>query len=411
VLDSKWTTTLLIVLIIGIVASFYVDESMLGLKKGGDKSTTKPPISNSDTARKVEPWVRVTVTPFAEGFELPTDITNADDGSNRLFIAEKPGRIKIAYNGEVLNEPFLDITDKVRSKEAERGLLGVAFHPGYKENGRFFVNYTDLNGDTVVSEYKVSADPNRADPESEQILLQIDQPASNHNGGQIQFGPDGYLYIGTGDGGSTGDPWGNAQNKNTLLGKILRIDVDGGKPYGIPPDNPFINDPNAKDEIWAYGLRNPWRFSFDAKSGDMFIADVGEGKWEEVNFQPRGSGGGENYGWNLFEENHKFSDSDELDITVFPVFDYSHDEGCSITGGYVYRGNKYPELAGTYLFSDFCSGKIWGLRNKGDVGWEWTEFLDTELGVSSFGVDENNGIYLLNLYDGSVHLISTVPQE
>ncbi len=288
-LNSKWVTTLLIVLIIGIVASFYVDESILGLNKGSVPFTTNPSINKNDTTSKVEPWAGITVAPFANGFEMPVDITNVGDGSNRLFVAEKPGRIKIIDNGEVLDDPFLDIIDKVRSKEVERGLLGVAFHPKYKQNGRFFVNYTDLRGDTVISEYKVSADMNTADPESEQILLRIMQPASNHNGGQIQFGPDGYLYIGTGDGGSAGDRLGNAQDKNTLLGKILRIDVDRRKPYDIPYDNPFINDHNVKAEIWAYGLRNPWRFSFDTKSGDLYTADVGQNKWEEINFQSQGS--------------------------------------------------------------------------------------------------------------------------
>ena len=412
-LNSKWVTTLLIVLIIGIVASFYVDESILGLNKGSVPFTTNPSINKNDTTSKVEPWAGITVAPFANGFEMPVDITNVGDGSNRLFVAEKPGRIKIIDNGEVLDDPFLDIIDKVRSKEVERGLLGVAFHPKYKQNGRFFVNYTDLRGDTVISEYKVSADMNTADPESEQILLRIKQPASNHNGGQIQFGPDGYLYIGTGDGGSAGDRLGNAQDQNTLLGKILRIDVDGRKPYDIPYNNPFINDHNAKAEIWAYGLRNPWRFSFDTKSGDLYTADVGQNKWEEINFQSYGNRGGENYGWNVFEGNHIYrkSGTQISDDVTYPVVEYNHDEGCSVTGGYVYRGSAYPKLAGTYLFSDFCSGKIWGLRSNDSGKWEWTEFLDTELGVSSFGVDENGEIYLLDLYDGSVHIISAVPKE
>ncbi len=356
----------------------------------------------------VAPWATVEVTPVAAGFQMPTYITHAGDGSGRLFLTEKPGRVWIIQDGQVLPEPFLDIRDRVRSQESERGLLSIAFHPDYVTNGRFFVNYTDAKGHTVVAEYRVTDNPNRADPNSERILLYIEQPAANHNGGLLKFGPDGYLYIGMGDGGSAGDPWGNAQNLGVLLGKMLRIDVDGGEPYAIPPDNPFVGQEGARPEIWAYGLRNPWRFSFDRATGDLYIADVGQNAWEEVHVQPASSRGGENYGWDIMEGFHCFEPPEGCDPTglVMPVVEYGHDVGCSITGGYVYRGTRYPALVGTYFFSDFCTGRIWGLRKGASGAWEWAEFLDTDLNVSSFGEGEDGEIYILDYGSGSVyHLV------
>jgi glucose/arabinose dehydrogenase len=250
----------------------------------------------------------IVVKPFITGLSNPIAITNAGDDSGRLFVVLQNGQIIIHDGTRVLSKPFIDISSLV-SSGSERGLLSVAFHPNHASNGFFFVTYTNINGDTVIARYSVSGNPNVADPNSANILLTITQPFSNHNGGQLQFGPDGYLYIGMGDGGSGGDPQNNAQNLNTLLGKILRIDVDGGFPYVIPPDNPFRETHGARDEIWSLGLRNPWRFGFDRLTGDLYLADVGQERWEEVNFQPASSLGGENYGWRLMEGNHCFNPS------------------------------------------------------------------------------------------------------
>ncbi|MEO8036020.1 MAG: PQQ-dependent sugar dehydrogenase, partial [Acidobacteriota bacterium] len=277
----------------------------------------------------------------------PTSIVSA--GDSRLFITEQPGRILI-YDGTALRPtPFLDIRSLV-SCCGERGLLSVAFHPHYRDNGFFFVDYTDSNGDTIVTRYRVSsADPDRADASSALRLLKIVQPFSNHNGGQLQFGPDGFLYLGMGDGGSGGDPQNNGQNLGSLLGKILRLDVDGGSPYAVPASNPFVSRAGARPEIWAYGLRNPWRFSFDRTSGDLWIADVGQDRWEEIDLQPAPSIGGENYGWRTTEARHCFNPSANCSTNgiTFPVAEYSHGEGCSITGGYRYRGARYPLLKGS----------------------------------------------------------------
>ncbi len=252
----------------------------------------------------------------------------------------------------------------------------------------------------------MSANPNRADENTERVLLKIPQPAGNHNGGLILFGPDRYLYIGMGDGGSAGDPWGNAQNLSVLLGKLLRIDIDKGYPYSIPPDNPFNDKPGIKPEIWAYGLRNPWRYSFDRLTGDLYIADVGQNKWEEVHFQGAGSKGGQNYGWDLLEGFHDFEikpGSDRSGLTP-PILEYGHDVGISITGGYVYRGKKFPDLNGTYFFADFGSGSIWGLRRT-SRGWQWALFKHTSYQISTFGEDEVGEIYLADYISGRIFQI------
>jgi glucose/arabinose dehydrogenase len=367
-------------------------------------------VSSMQNANIVKPWARIELKPVASGFRQPTYLTNAKDGSGSMFVVEKEGWVKIIKKGRVLSAPFLDIVPKVRSKESERGLFSVAFHPNYKQNGRFFVNYTNLNGDTVISEYKVGNNPDKAEMESERIILTIKQPASNHNGGQLQFGPDGHLYIGMGDGGGLGDPWGNAQNKKVLLGKMLRIDIDSGEPYGIPTNNPFAGKIEAREEIWATGLRNPWRFSFDSVTGDMYIADVGEHDWEEIHFQPANSKGGENYGWNLMEGFHDFQLTKGFDksLLTMPVLEYGHDQGCSVTGGYIYRGKRHSTISGTYFFSDFCSGKIWGLRRNQEREWEWTELQGTPLKVSSFGQDEDGEIYVLDFKTGDIYRLSAV---
>jgi len=261
------------------------------------------------------------------------------DGSGRLFVIEKVGRIRIIEDGQLLEAPFLDITDRVGSDGNEQGLLGFAFHPQYGDIGRFFVNYTDRRGDTVIARFQVTSDPNLADPASETQLLGIDQPFPNHNGGVLAFGPDGYLYAGLGDGGSQGDPNGNAQNTDVLLGKILRLDVDSADPYTVPADNPFGN------EVWAYGFRNPWRFSFDRATGDLYIGDVGQNQWEEIDFIPAGSPGGANFGWDHREGAHEYEGGGPEGM-IDPVAEYSHPEGgCSVTGGYVYRG-AMPEWNG-----------------------------------------------------------------
>lgn len=350
----------------------------------------------------------IELEPFVSGIEQPTTITNAGDGSGRLFVTSKTGQIHVIEGGKVLDTPFLDISEQITTNN-ERGLLGLAFHPNYEENGRFFINYTNLDGDTVIAEYSVSDDPNVADASSEQILLTIEQPQSNHNGGQLAFGPDGYLYIGTGDGGGGGDDHGeigNGQSLDTLLGKILRIDVDSGDPYAIPADNPFANSDEALPEIWAYGLRNPWRFSFDRETGDLWIADVGQNAWEEVNFQPADSPGGENYGWRLMEGTHCFNPPENCNdgTLVLPVLEYSHDVGSSITGGYVYRGSAYPELVGTYFFGDYVSGRLWGATQNSEGEWSMEQLLDTKLNIVAFGEDEAGELYVAD-FAGDIYRV------
>ncbi|HSE84472.1 MAG TPA: PQQ-dependent sugar dehydrogenase [Thermodesulfobacteriota bacterium] len=363
---------------------------------------------NGMKARLVEPWAKIELKKIVSGFDEPTYLTHANDGSGRIFVVEKAGRIKIIKDGKVLSKPFLDIVSRVGSRGSEQGLLSVVFHPGYSQSGRFFVNYTNLDGNTVVSEYRVTDNPDIADKGSERIIITIEQPARNHNGGQLQFGPDSYLYIGMGDGGRGGKD--NAQSKQVLLGKMLRIDVNSGKPYGIPENNPFIGETGTRPEIWAYGLRNPWRFSFDRSTGDMYIADVGEYDWEEIDFQPAGSKGGENYGWDLLEGFHAFElpEGYNKGLLTMPVVEYDHGLGCSVTGGYVYRGKSFPSISGTYFFSDYCSGLIWGLRKTSERGWEWAEFLDSSYSVSSFGQDESGEIYVLDYEDGTVYQITVV---
>jgi glucose/arabinose dehydrogenase len=345
----------------------------------------------------------IRVEPFADGFESPLYATHAGDDSGRIFVVEKRGAIRIVRDGARVERPFLDIVDRVGSDASERGLLSVAFHPEYRENGLLFVNYTDKNGDTVISRFQVTADPDAADPASEQVLLQIDQPAANHNGGLVKFGPDGFLYIGMGDGGRAGDPWGNAQNPEALLGKLLRIDVDGGEPYAIPADNPFAGG-GGRPEIWATGLRNPWRFSFDRADGTLFIADVGQNQFEEVNVQPAAAAG-LNYGWNITEaqECYAASGCDTANL-VAPATQYSHDEGCSITGGYVYRGAEFPALAGTYIFGDYCSGRIWTLRGSGDA-WQREDALQVDFQVASFGEDQAGELYITGIDDGTLYKV------
>ena len=347
----------------------------------------------------------LTLAPFVQAESPITYLTHSGDGSGRVFLVEKAGRIRIIQDGQLQPQPFLDIRDLVQAGSSERGLLSVAFDPHYGENGEFYVNYTAnaSSGGTVVARYKVSADPNVADPASGQAILEIAQPAPNHNGGQLQFGPDGYLYVGMGDGGSAGDPWGNGQNLNALLGKLLRLDARGQVAYAIPAGNPFTGSGDARPEIWAYGLRNPWRFSFDRQTGDLYIADVGQNAWEEVNFQRADSAGGENYGWNTMEALACYrANTCDTDGKVLPVAEYSHDQGCSVTGGYVYRGQEIPGLVGTYLYADYCTGTVWGLRPDGADGWQSTVLVASGANISSFGEDAEGELYVLDL-NGQVY--------
>jgi glucose/arabinose dehydrogenase len=373
--------------------------------------SAQPPTGTATPALPLAaPTVAVEVA--FSGFESPVYITH-DGEASRLFVVEKAGRIRLIQNGTVQPAPFLDITDRVGSRGSEQGLLSVAFPPDYAANGLFYVDYTDLNGNTVIARYRRPADnPRQADPASEQKILQIDQPAANHNGGQLQFGPDGYLYIGMGDGGGAGDQWGNAQSTGVLLGKILRIDVGGTDTYTIPPDNPFAGKAGARPEIWALGLRNPWRFSFDRATGDLYIADVGQNTYEEVDFQPARSPGGQNYGWNRMEATHCFKPASGCDSTgtVPPVAEYEHSQGgCSITGGYVYRGTRFPQMAGVYFFADFCTGKVWGLWPDTSGAWRMDFLLDSGLSPSSFGEDAAGEIYLVGYQDGTLYHLTAAP--
>ncbi|MGB3329452.1 MAG: PQQ-dependent sugar dehydrogenase [Thermomicrobiales bacterium] len=345
----------------------------------------------------------------ARGFEKPLFLTHAGDGSGRSFVVEQPGRIRIVTDGTVGETPFLDITDRVGSAGNEQGLLGLAFAPDYATSGACYVDYTDTNGNTVVSRFTVTEDPAVADPGSEQILLQQEQPFPNHNGGDVAFGPDGNLYISLGDGGSQGDPHGNGQNLGTWLGKILRIDPsqpDGETPYRIPAGNPFVGTAAAKPEVFLYGLRNPWRFSFDRETGDLWIGDVGQNLYEEIDVLPAAEAatGGQNFGWNIKEGDSCYN-ADTCDDTGLtpPVFVYSHQEGgCSVTGGYVYRGTAVPSLEGTYLCGDYCSGLVWGIGAGADGAWVASAPVESGLSISSFGQDEAGELYITDIATGTL---------
>lgn len=365
------------------------------------------------THTSADPVPVIVLETITSGLDSPVAITHAGDGTGRLFVTQQGGRIMIIENGALVATPFLDVA-ALASSGGERGLLSAAFHPAYETNGFFFINYTNLGGDTVVARYSVlEGDPNLANPASATILLVIDQPSSNHNGGQLQFGPDGFLYIGMGDGGGAGDTSNNAQDPQELLGKMLRIDVDGALPYEIPGTNPFVGDPTTLDEIWAIGVRNPWRFSFDRLTGDLFIADVGQSNIEEVDFQPAASTGGENYGWRLMEGSQCFNPAVGCDngTLTLPIVEYTHAEGCSITGGYRYRGALAPGLEGAYLFGDYCSGTIWGATENGG-SWQRSEFLQTSLSFTTFGEDEDGEMYVADDSfgtNGTIYRITTAP--
>jgi glucose/arabinose dehydrogenase len=366
-----------------------------------EPAVSAPRISLYDIRAEDYTWAR-----FASGFDNPVLLTHAGDGSGRLFGVEQTGMIWIVMpDGETLPEPFLDVSlmmtqDVMRGSYTERGLLGLAFHPNFARNRTFFIHQTDLNGDTQIVRYQtLASDPNRADPDSRTVILTNDQPWHDHNGGMIAFGRDGYLYIGLGDGGREDDPDGNAQNTSVLLGKILRIDVNGDT-YRVPPDNPFAGIDGYAPEIWAYGLRNPWRFSFDRATSDLYIGDVGQWSMEEVNYLPAGVGG-VNFGWKIYEGTLLRAESAPEELPTMPIAEYAHSEGCSVTGGVVYRGAALPDLDGTYIYGDYCSGRVWLLRRNAEGVWQNRLWMQTERQITAFGEDESGEIYLVD-YKGDI---------
>jgi glucose/arabinose dehydrogenase len=348
-------------------------------------------------------------TEVASGLTQPVFITHAGDGSGRQFIVERAGRIRIIKNGALLPAAFLDIHTLVNSSGSEQGLLALAFHPNYASNGQFYTVHTIQDGSLILSRFTRSpSNPDLANASSRMTLLTIPHPTNtNHNGGTLAFGPDGFLYWSTGDGGGGGDLPNNAQNLTVLLGKILRLDVDSGSQYGIPSSNPFFNNPNpaVRKEIWAYGLRNPWKYSFDSQTGDLFIGDVGQGTREEIDFQPAASAGGENYGWHVLEGSLCFNPSSGCDKTgkVLPIAEYDHTVGCAVTGGYMYRGSLYPPLQGHYFYGDFCSGALFSLEGNSTSGWSVTPLGDTPYSISTFGEDENGELYLADYGTGKIY--------
>lgn len=400
-------------LIVSLMATLLVLGALAGCADEAPPPETSAPASDEPTETPVasDPLpldeIEIGLEPVAEGFEQPLYLTGAGDGSGRLFVLEKTGRAWEVSDGKRENL-FLDLSGKV-STESEQGLLGMAFSPTFAKDGLVFVSYTQKDGASVLSRFTV--DGEAIDPASEKMLLHVAQPYANHNGGMIAFGPDGYLYLGLGDGGSAGDPFGNGQNMNTLLGKMLRLDVVGGAGdpagYVVPDDNPFTGQSGVKPEIWATGLRNPWRFSFDRATGELWIGDVGQNAWEEIDVQPANSAGGENYGWNLFEASHPYpADSNPPDAAGFtmPLLEYDRDAGTSITGGYVYRGTTAPGLAGTYFYADFSVGRIWALQRASDGSAQTRELLDTDMMIASFGEDDDGELYVVD-FNGVVYRV------
>jgi glucose/arabinose dehydrogenase len=361
--------------------------------------------------------------PAAVGIELepvteipgsPLAIAAPHDGSGRLFVVDQGGRIWLLRDGTRADTAFLDIADRVRAG-GEQGLLGLAFHPSFPDDPRFFVYYTALDAEQVVAQFTVpAADADRADAGSEKVLLRMDDFAANHNGGALVFGPDGKLYISTGDGGGGGDPQGNGQKLDTLLAKILRIDVDAtsdGRPYGIPGDNPFREQAGAQPEIWATGLRNPWRISFDRATDDLWIGDVGQGSFEEIDVVRAGSGGGQNFGWNITEGFHCYPSGESCapDGLTPPVTEYDHGFGCSVTGGYVYRGSGQPAFAGGYVFADYCSGNVWLIDAQADEVREPRLVAETGRSISSFGEDEGGELFATDLQGELLRVVAAAP--
>jgi glucose/arabinose dehydrogenase len=377
----------------------------------GAAGNSPTPTPDPSTCAAVAGTPPLTTTLVARGLDHPVDVQSVAADPSRLFIVEQAGRIRLLKGSTVASQAFLDISGKLGARGTEQGLLGLAFHPRYADTGRFFVNYTGPSGDTHIAEFTRSADPDAADPASERTLLVVDQPFANHNGGGLAFGPDGMLYIGLGDGGSGGDPLGNGQNLATPLGKMLRIDVDRSNPYAVPPDNPFVSRAGAFPAIWAHGLRNPWRFSFDRGSGDLVIGDVGQSRFEEIDLGLAARHGGENYGWNVTEGNHCYNPASGCATSgiVFPVVEYGHDLGCAVVGGIVYRGCRMPGYHGTYFFGDHCSAFIRSVRFAGGTAsdlTDWTQALGHGIdSISSFGTDSAGEIYIVDYGDGELYKI------
>ncbi|MCW9705991.1 PQQ-dependent sugar dehydrogenase [Fodinibius salsisoli] len=371
--------------------------------KSSDQSTDNPAIDNAYHIEEAFPELE---------FTRPVDLQDPGDGSNRLFVVEQRGIISVFPNDPQVQEvtTFLDIEERVDDRSNEEGLLGLAFHPDYQQNGYFYVNYTTPDSKTHISRFQVAPDdPDKAVASSEQVLLSYEQPYGNHNGGGVAFGPDGYFYIAVGDGGSGGDPHGHGQNRKTLLSNILRIDVDNpddGKKYGIPSDNPFVNnDQGYREEIYAYGLRNVWRFSFDPENGRLWAGDVGQNRFEEIDIVKKGG----NYGWNTMEAKHCFSPKENCNQSGLepPVWEYDRSQGdVSVTGGFVYRGPSHAELQGLYIYADYVSGRIWALDYSDMDNPVNTEIVDANVAISSFGVDADNELYLC-AFDGNIYKLSS----
>jgi len=365
--------------------------------------------SSSETVAPPAAPVVLRAEEVVRGLVNPVYLT-ATSGDSRLFIVEQPGRIRIVRNGQLMATPFLDITTRV-SSGGERGLLSVAFHPQYRSNGHLFVNFTNLSGNTRIERFTVSTNPDVVSASSSKLILEIAQPAANHNGGLNLFGPDGMLYIGMGDGGGAGDPFGNGQNRNTLLGAMLRIDIDRGDPYAIPPDNPFVGQPGARGEIWAIGLRNPWRFAFDRQASLLYVADVGQGRLEEVDVVPA-SRPGVNYGWNIMEGSACYNAAScNRQGLELPALEYDHTGGaCSITGGFIYRGTLIPEIAGQYFYSDFCAGWVRSFRYAGGAVLDRREWNMGDVGsVTSFGEDSSGELYIVSANGRVYRIVRAAP--
>jgi glucose/arabinose dehydrogenase len=353
-------------------------------------------------AQETDSWALV-----AGGFSFVTAIAQAPGDADRLFIADLNGTIHVVETGQLLPEPFLDLRETITTENYGQGLLGLTFHPDYVDNGFFYVTYTPEGNSPILARYHVlTGDPNHADPDSALIILQVDHASTLHNGGDIAFGPDGYLYWSIGDGAYKRSP---AQNIRSHLGAMLRIDVDSDTPYAIPSDNPYLEVEDALPELWAKGLRNPWRFSFDRETGDLYIADVGEAQMEEINLQIADSAGGENYGWNWFEGTWLYLGGSQQGMT-FPVVEYPHDNGsCSVTGGYVYRGEQFPILRGQYVFGDYCSGLIWTTQRRDDGNWFTRQLMDTRYLITTFGQDNAGELYLADARNGAVYRLASLP--
>jgi glucose/arabinose dehydrogenase len=365
---------------------------------GGDPTGTAPPPGAVD----------VHLEQVATGLNFPVLVTAAPGDNRRLFIVEKGGTVRILKDGVLLPSPFIDLSSRVTTG-SEQGLLGMAFHP---TDGRVVLSFTvpgpTGGGRSQISTFTTGPNPDVLDPASEQLVLVVDQPFTNHNGGHVAFGPDGYLYAGFGDGGSGGDPQGHGQNRNDLLGSLLRLDLDHGLPYTVPASNPFVGQANMRGELWNWGLRNPWRFSFDRANGNLYIADVGQDTWEEVDVQPAGSAGGENYGWNTMEGSHCFGSSTcPRTGLLLPVIEYGHGDGCSITGGHVYRGQAIPALADTYFYGDFCGGWVRSIVYQGGAATDRKSWptLDTQGQITSFGEDARGEVYVV-LAGGTIYRIA-----